>query len=51
MKLSAGKTSAPGAKQVYRGPDGDVLALRDEPAPPGHHTPPAAGDARPQAAR
>jgi len=26
-----------GAKQVYRGPDGDVLALRDEPAPPGHH--------------
>ena len=36
MKLSAGKTSAPGAKQVYRGPDGDVLALRDEPQPPGH---------------
>jgi len=38
MKLSAGKTSAPGAKQVYRGPDGDVLTLRDEPAPPGHHS-------------
>lgn len=36
MKLSAGKTSPPGAKQVYRGPDGDVLALRDEPPPPGH---------------
>src|SRR5208282_3741545 len=36
MKLSAGKTSPPGAKQVYRGPDGDVLALRDEPSPPGH---------------
>jgi len=36
MKLSAGKTSPPGAKQVYRGPDGDVLALRDEPLPPGH---------------
>ena len=36
MKLSAGKTSPPGAKQVYRGPGGDVLALRDEPAPPGH---------------
>lgn len=36
MKLSAGKTSAPGAKQVYRGPDGDVLALRDEPPPPDH---------------
>jgi nicotinate phosphoribosyltransferase len=36
MKLSAGKASAPGAKQVYRGPDGDLLALRDEPPPPGH---------------
>ena len=36
MKLSAGKTSPPGAKQVYRGPGGDVLALRDEPAPPEH---------------
>jgi nicotinate phosphoribosyltransferase len=36
MKLSAGKTSAPGAKQVYRGPDGDVLALREEPPPPDH---------------
>ncbi len=36
MKLSAGKTSPPGAKQAYRGPDGDVLALRDEPPPPGH---------------
>jgi len=35
MKLSAGKTSPPGAKQVYRGPDGDVLTLRDEPPPPG----------------
>src|SRR5271165_2929531 len=36
LKLSAGKTSPPGAKQVYRGQDGDVLALRDEPPPPGH---------------
>jgi len=36
MKLSAGKTSAPGAKQVYRGPGGDVLALREELPPPGH---------------
>ena len=36
MKLSVGKTSPPGAKQVYRGPDGDVLALRDEPPPSGH---------------
>ena len=35
--LSADKTSAPGAKQVYRGPDGDVLTLRDESAPYGHH--------------
>ena len=25
-----------GAKQVYSSADGDVLALRDEPAPPGH---------------
>ena len=36
MKLSPGKVTEPGAKQVYRGPAGDVLALRDEPAPPGH---------------
>jgi nicotinate phosphoribosyltransferase len=36
MKLSAGKTSPPGAKQVHRGPGGDVLALREEPSPPGH---------------
>ncbi len=36
MKLSAGKATLPGAKQVYRGPAGDVLALRDEPAPAGH---------------
>jgi nicotinate phosphoribosyltransferase len=35
MKLSPGKVSQPGAKQVYRGPGGDVLALRGEPAPPG----------------
>jgi len=36
MKLSEGKATLPGAKQVHRGPAGDVLALRDEPAPPGH---------------
>jgi len=36
MKLSPGKATQPGAKQVHRGPDGDVLALREEPAPPGH---------------
>ncbi len=35
MKLSAGKVSPPDAKQVYRGPDEDVLALRAEPPPPG----------------
>lgn len=36
MKLSAGKVTWPGAKQVHRGPAGDVLGLRDEPGPPGH---------------
>ena len=36
MKLSPGKITAPGAKQVHRGPGGDVLALRDEPSRPGH---------------
>ena len=35
MKLSAGKATLPGAKQAYRGPAGDVLALRDEPPPDG----------------
>jgi nicotinate phosphoribosyltransferase len=34
MKLSAGKVSAPGCKQVWRGPDRDVIALRDEAGPP-----------------
>lgn len=35
MKLSTGKATAPGAKQVYRSTDGDydVLALAEEPAP------------------
>jgi len=36
MKLSRGKATWPGAKQVHRGPAGDILALRDEPGPPGH---------------
>jgi nicotinate phosphoribosyltransferase len=36
MKLSTGKATQPGAKQAYRGPAGDVLALRDEPPPAGH---------------
>lgn len=35
MKLSEGKATLPGAKQVYRGQAGDILALRDEPRPPG----------------
>src|SRR5918995_407375 len=35
MKLSSEKTTAPGRKQVFRGPDGDVVGLRDEPLPPG----------------
>ncbi|WP_225848816.1 nicotinate phosphoribosyltransferase [Streptomyces sp. HPF1205] len=36
MKLSAGKVTGPGAKQVFRGPAvRDTLALADEPAPPG----------------
>ena len=36
MKLSQGKATWPGAKQVHRGPADDQLALRDEPAPRGH---------------
>ena len=35
LKLSAGKTTAPGRKQVFRGPDEDVIALRNEPGPEG----------------
>ncbi len=37
MKLSLGKQTRPGAKQVFRHDmrDGDVLAERSEPAPPG----------------
>ena len=37
MKLSVGKQTNPGAKQVYRAHDGvnDTLAERSEPAPPG----------------
>jgi nicotinate phosphoribosyltransferase len=31
LKLSAGKATAPGRKQVWRGQRNDVLALRDEP--------------------
>lgn len=36
MKLSSAKVTAPAAKQVYRLPGfDDVIALREEPAPPG----------------
>lgn len=37
MKLSAAKVTAPGRKQVFRGPDdaGDLLALADEDVPDG----------------
>jgi nicotinate phosphoribosyltransferase len=35
MKLSAGKATTPGPKQVFRGPDGDVIGLRDEAPPAG----------------
>jgi nicotinate phosphoribosyltransferase len=35
MKLSAGKVTLPGAKQVYRSQAGDVIGLRAEPAMPG----------------
>lgn len=36
LKLSTGKATLPGAKQVYRGQEmTDVLSLREEPPPPG----------------
>jgi nicotinate phosphoribosyltransferase len=33
LKLSSGKETAPGAKQVWRGANDDLLALREEPPP------------------
>jgi nicotinate phosphoribosyltransferase len=36
LKLSAAKATAPGRKQVFRGPEGDVVSLREEPVPDGH---------------
>jgi hypothetical protein len=41
MKLSAGKATLPGAKQVYRGHSGDVIAsgTRRRPRPPGTAAP------------
>src|SRR5581483_4420941 len=35
LKLSEDKATEPGRKQVFRGPEGDVIGLRDEPSPPG----------------
>ena len=46
MKLSAGKVSAPGRKQVWRRASGDLIAHRDEPAPAGRRAPPRAGHER-----
>jgi nicotinate phosphoribosyltransferase len=36
VKLSENKATEPGRKQVFRGPSGDVIGLRDEPLPEGH---------------
>ncbi len=33
LKLSEAKATEPGRKQVFRGPEGDVVGLRDEPPP------------------
>jgi nicotinate phosphoribosyltransferase len=38
LKLSEAKATEPGRKQVFRGPDGDVIGLRDE-TPPGRSEP------------
>jgi nicotinate phosphoribosyltransferase len=35
LKLSPGKATLPGSKQVWRRADGDVIALADEPGPAG----------------
>jgi nicotinate phosphoribosyltransferase len=39
LKLSPAKATAPGRKQVWRGPKEDVLGLRDEAAPGPNHEP------------
>jgi nicotinate phosphoribosyltransferase len=36
LKLSAMKATSPGRKQVFRGPDGDTIGLRNEPVPDGN---------------
>src|SRR5919197_149294 len=35
LKLSANKATEPGRKQVFRGSEGDMIGLRDEPRPDG----------------
>ena len=35
LKLSEDKATEPGCKQTFRGPEGDLVGLRDEPAPGG----------------
>jgi nicotinate phosphoribosyltransferase len=39
LKLSPAKATAPGRKQVWRGPSEDLLGLRDEAAPGPNHEP------------
>jgi nicotinate phosphoribosyltransferase len=39
LKLSPAKATAPGRKQVWRGPSEDVIGLRDEPTPGPNHEP------------
>jgi nicotinate phosphoribosyltransferase len=39
LKLSPAKATAPGRKQVWRGPSVDVIGLRDEAAPGPNHEP------------
>ncbi len=39
LKLSPAKASAPGRKQVWRGPSEDVISLRDEATPGPNHEP------------
>ncbi|HZN43234.1 MAG TPA: nicotinate phosphoribosyltransferase [Actinomycetota bacterium] len=39
LKLSPAKATAPGAKQVWRGPSDDVIGLRSEAAPGPYHEP------------
>ncbi|HET7235122.1 MAG TPA: nicotinate phosphoribosyltransferase [Actinomycetota bacterium] len=36
VKLSENKATEPGRKQVFRGPAGDIVGLRDEPLPEDH---------------